>query len=350
VVLTLQVQTSGPQFRDPDTVRAFFVRVREAVREVPGVATVALTSQLPLTGGGDVYGAATKDDSVLTPGADASAYRYAISADYLETMGIALERGRTIDERDRTGGQPVALISASVSRRRFPGRDPIGAQLRLGPPDNWFTVVGVVGNVKQSSLAASSPDAVYVPEAQWRSPDRAMWVVVRTEVDPSTIEKAVAKAIRDVDRNQPIVQVATMEQRIAASMARQRLVMATFDVFAVVALMLATIGIYGVLAGGVAERRREIALRTAIGASRASIMAQVGRQAIGMAAIGMVVGGAVAGAMSRSLVALLFEISPLDRLTYVGVAVVLLVAATASAIVPAWRAGRIAPSVALQSP
>lgn len=349
-VLTLQVQTSGPEFRSPERVRAFFDRVREVARHVPGVTSAALTSQLPLTGDGDIYGAGTKDDSALPPGADPSAYRYAISADYLETMGIALERGRTIDEQDRSGGQPVAMISASVARRRFPGRDPIGQQLRLGPADNWFNVVGVVGNVKQSSLAASSPDAVYVPEAQWRFADRAMWVVMHTTVDPETVETAVRQAIRNVDRNQPIVQVATMEQRVAASMARQRLVMGAFDAFAIVALLLATIGIYGVLAGGVIERTREIAVRTAIGASRADIMGQIGRQAIGMAAIGMAVGGAVAAAMSRGLVALLFEISPLDGVTYIGVTVLLLIAAVVSAIVPAWRAARIAPAVALQSP
>jgi predicted permease len=348
-VLTLQVQTAGREFRSPDTVRALFESVREAVRRVPGVASAALTSQLPLTGDGDIYGAGTKDDSALPPGADPSAYRYAISADYLETMGIALERGRTINEQDRSGGQPVALISASVARRRFPGRDPIGQQLRLGPADNWFTVVGVVSNVKQLSLAASSPDAVYVPEAQWRFVDRAMWVVIRTTVDPATIETAARQAIRGVNPNQPIVQVATMEQRVAASMARQRLVMGAFDTFAAVALLLATIGIYGVLAGGVIERTQEIAVRTAVGASRASIMGQVGRQAIAMAAIGIGGGGAVAGAMSRSLVALLFEISPIDGLTYVGVAVLLLIAATVSAIVPAWRAARIEPALALRS-
>ena len=349
-VLTLQVQTSGPEFSSPDKVRAFFDRAREVVRHVPGVASVALTSQLPLTGDADVYGAGTKDDSALPLGADASAYRYAISADYLETMGIALEHGRTIDEHDRAGGQPVALISSSVARRRFLGRDPIGQPLRLGPADNWFTVVGVVDNVKQSSLAASSPDAVYVPEAQWRFGDRTMWFVIRTTVDPATIEAAVEHAIRGVDPNQPIVQVATMEQRVAASMARQRLVMAAFDAFAAVALLLATIGIYGVLAGGVIERTREIAVRMAVGASRFSIIGQVGRQAIGMATIGMVIGGAVAAAMSRGLVALLFEISPLDGLTYLGVVTLLLIATVVSTTVPAWRAARIAPALALKSP
>ena len=347
-VLTLQVQTSGPEFRSPDTVRVFFDRVREAVRHVPGVASASLTSQLPLTGDADFYGAGTEDDSALPPGADPSAYRYAISANYLETMGIALERGRTIDEQDRRGGQPVALVSASLALRRFPGRDPIGRKLRLGPPDNWFTVVGVVRNVKQSSLAVSSPDAVYVPESQWRSPDRTMWVVVRTVVDPVTVETAVRRAIRDVNPTQAIVQVATMEQRVATSMARQRLVMGVFDVFGLMALLLAAIGIYGVLAGRVIERTPEIALRAAVGASRANIVIHVGRQAIGLAALGMIVGGAIAAVTSRGLVALLFEVSPLDGITYVGVAVLLLAATVVSTIVPAWRATRIQPALALK--
>jgi predicted permease len=349
-VLTLQVQTSGPEFRNPGAVQAFFDSVREAVGRVPGAATVALTSQLPLTGDADVYGVGTRDDSALPRGTDASAYRYAISAGYLEAMGIALERGRTIDDRDRSGGQPVALISASVARRRFPGRDPIGQELRVGPADNWFTVVGVVGNVKQSSLAASSPDAVYVSDAQWRFPDLGRWVVIRTSVDPAAVEAAVRQAIRDVNPNQPVVQVATMEQRVIASMARQRLVMGVFYAFALVALMLAMVGIYGVLAGGVIERTREFAVRTAVGASRLSIVSQVGRQAVAIAAIGTVAGGALAAALSRGLAALLFEVSPLDALTYAGVAVLILLAAVVSAIVPAWRAARVAPAAALQSP
>jgi putative ABC transport system permease protein len=348
-VLTVQVQASDADFREPADIGTFFAQVRDAIRQVPGVASAALTSQLPLTGEADIYGVGTRDDSGLPPGADRSAYRYAISADYLDTMGIALERGRTIVDEDRAGSQPVALISDSVARRRFPGRDPIGQPVRLGPPDNWFTVVGVVGNVKQSSLMAASPDAVYVPEAQWRFADRIRWIVIRTTVDPGTIGSAVRHAIRDVDRNQAIVRVATMEQHVAASIARQRVVMTAFDVFAIVALFLATIGIYGVLAGGVIERTREIGVRVAVGASRTSIIGQVGRQAIGMAALGMVVGGAVAGALSRGLAALLFELSPLDGLTYVGVAVLLVLAAVVSAVVPAWRAARIAPAVALRS-
>jgi predicted permease len=347
-VLTLQVQAGMP-FRDANAVRQFFDRVREAVHAVPGVASAALTSQLPLSGDSDLFGVGTKTGSVLPADADPSAYRYTVSPGYLETMGIALHRGRTLDEGDQAAGQRVALISMSLADHRFPGRDPIGEQIRIGAADAWFTVVGVVGDVKQSSLAAASRDAIYVTQAQWYFADRAVWVLLRTTVDPATIEADVRRAIQSVDANQPIFRVATMEQRVSASMGRQRFVMAAFDAFAAVALLLATIGIYGVLARGVVERTREIALRSAVGASRGRIVRLIGGQAIGVATLGMIVGGGVAVAMSRSLTALLFAVSPLDALTYAGVAALLLIATSAGTIVPAWRAARIAPAVALQS-
>jgi putative ABC transport system permease protein len=347
-VLTLQVQTSGPQFRDGDTVRQYFDRVLSAVEAVPGVASAALSSQLPLSGDSDTYGVGTENDQ-LPPGADPSAYRYAVSPGYLRTLGIALQRGRDLDARDSTGAQRVALISASAAQRRFGRRDPIGQRIRIGPPNPTYTVVGVVDNVKQSSLADASRDAVYVPAAQWQFADSAMWVVVKTAVVGSASEAAVRSAIRAVDRNQPIVRVATMEQRVAASMGRERFAMAAFDAFAAIALLLATIGIYGVLAGGVVERTREIALRSAIGASRAQIIGQVARQALIVVTLGIAIGGSAAVALSRGLTTLLFEVSPIDVLTYLGVAVLLVVAASIGAVVPARRAARIVPATALQS-
>jgi putative ABC transport system permease protein len=209
-------------------------------------------------------------------------------------------------------------------------------------------VVGVVGDVKQSLIGARA-DAVYVPELQWRFAERAMWVVLRTSVDPVSVEPAVRRAIRAIDQDQPILRVATLEQRVATSMARQRFVMLAFDAFAAIALLLAIVGVYGILSGGVVERTREIAVRSAVGATRAGIIGLVVRQAGGIAAAGMTVGFAAAVAGSRALTALLFEISPLDTMTYVAVGAMLLVAIVAGALIPAWRAARVSPSVALQS-
>ena len=178
---------------------------------------------------------------------------------------------------------------------------------------------------------------------------RAMWIVVRAASDPAALQPAIRRAIQGIDRDQPILRVATMEQRVAASAARQRFAMTAFQTFAAVALLLAVVGIYGVLAGSVVDRTREIALRSAIGASRARIMGLILRQAAAVAIVGVLTGAAIAGLTSRGLASLLFEVSPLDGVTYAGVAVLLLIAAGLGAIVPAWRAARIAPGTALQA-
>jgi ABC-type antimicrobial peptide transport system permease subunit len=192
-------------------------------------------------------------------------------------------------------------------------------------------------------------EAVYVADVQSPYAERAMWVVVRAAADAASLEPAVRRAIQAVDRNRPILRVATMEQRVAASAARQRFAMTAFEAFAAIALLLAVIGIYGVLAGDVVDRTREIALRSAIGASRARIMTLVLHQAAGVGIVGVLAGAAVASVTSRALAALLFEVSPLDGLTYASLAVVLLLATGAGALLPAWRAARIAPGPALQA-
>jgi putative ABC transport system permease protein len=348
-VLTLQVQTSGAGFRDSEAIRGFFDRVRAAVQAVPGVTSAALTSQLPLSGDDDVYGVGTRYVTALPPGADAGAFRYAVTSGYLDTIGIALLRGRDIDDHDRAGAQPVAVISTSVARRRFPDRNPIGEQVRLGPEDNWFTVVGIADDVKQSSLTSVSGEGIYVPERQWRFADRVMWVVLRTVGEPAAIVPAVRRAIQAVDPDQPILKVAPMAQRVAAAVGRQRFAMAALDAFAVVALILATLGVYGLLSGRVIQRTREIAVRAAIGANRLEIVDLIARQAAGLTVRGIVLGAAAAMLVNRGLTALLFEVSPLDALTYAAVVAALVLAAAIGAMVPAWRAARIAPAVALRS-
>jgi putative ABC transport system permease protein len=347
-VLALQVQTSGPRFREPDAVRRYFENVRIAALGVPGVSAAALTSQLPLTGNADIYGVLASGEPAAAA-LDRSAYRYGVSATYFGAMGIPLRRGRGIEERDRRGTGAIAVVSESLARHRFPGREAVGERVRIGGRDVWYTVVGVVGDVKQSSLAMSAPDAVYVPEAQGYFIDRSMWIVLRTSGDPKTIAPEVRRTIRTIDPDQPILHVATMEERMAASAGLQRVVMLAFNVFAVVALLLAAIGIYAVLAGGVAERTREFGVRSAVGASRASIIGLVVRHGAGAMAIGTGLGLVVAVVVSRGLTTLLYGVTPLDAITYAGVLALLLIAAVAGGLIPAWRAARIAPALALQA-
>src|SRR5262245_7528269 len=344
-VLTMQVQTSGRRFDDTVTTTRFFTQALEAVRQVPGVTAAAFTSQLPLSTDRDEYGVhfESNPDGYST-------FRYAVSPGYIETMRIPIRRGRAFTNDDRAGAAPVALINELFARRRFADADPIGRRLHVGPTDGPpFTIVGIVGDVKQLSLAMSDPDAVYIPASQWRFGDNVMSLVVRARTDAASLTPAVRDAIWSVDKDQPIVRVATMDDLLAASAAERRFALILFEAFALAALVLAAAGIYGVLAGHVAERTREIGVRSALGATRANILALVLRQGLLLAGLGVVIGIAGAAAASQTIAAMLFAVSPVDPITYLAVVVLLAVVAAVACGVPAWRAARVDPAVTLRS-
>ncbi len=347
-LLTMQVQTSGRRFDLDGTTQRFFQQALEEVRRVPGVISAALTSQLPFSGDFDAYGVNFESDN--DPGKGYSAFRYAVSPGYFETMGIPLLRGRFLDPTDLAGAPGAVLISESLASRKFPGQDPIGQRLRIGAPDGpWYTVAGVVGDVKQVSLALTESDAVYVTIAQWRFPDNALSLVVRARGEAASLAHPIRGAVWSVDRDQPILRVATMDALLTRSAAERRFALMMFASFAMIALVLATAGIYGVLSGSVTERSREIGVRSALGAPRGSIVSMVARQGFTLAAIGGVIGVLGAVAASRVIATLLFEISRLDPVTYLGVTVLLLGVSAIACWVPAWRAARIDPVITLRS-
>ena len=349
-VLTLQVQGAGIPFRDPETAQRFFARVVDAVRQVPGVTTAGATTQLPLTGDDDVWGIRFDSAPAIDPNDSPDAYRYAVSPGYLEAMRIPLRRGRLLDARDDARAPLVAVLSESFARRRLPGIDPIGRRLRIGGNPGWFTVVGVVGDVRQKSLALAPTNAVYIPGAQ-SAPffDRANWLVIRTEGDPGAMTAAVRKAIQSIDKRQPILQVATMEERVSASAAARRFALVLFEAFAVIALVLAMIGTYGLLSASVTQRMREIAVRAALGAGRRRLLALVLRQGMSLTAGGILAGFAIAVLGSRSVEAMLFGVSRLDAVTYVSVGVLLAFTSAVACWLPAWRAARLDPNVVLRA-
>jgi putative ABC transport system permease protein len=357
-LLTMQVQTSGHRFDDDHVTYQFFEEVIDAVRQVPGVTAAALTSQLPLSGDLDEYGAhveATPTQAAATY----SVFRYAVSPGYIEAMRISLRRGRLLDEHDRSGAPSVALISESLARRAFPTASPIGRRLRVGPTDGPpYTIVGVVGDVKQMSLALSESDAVYIvassPVAairtsQWRFADRAMSLVVRARGDVAALAPAIRQAVWSVDKDQPVVRVATMDDLVAASAAERRFALILFEAFALAALVLAAAGIYGVVSGSVAERTREIGVRAALGASRGDILVLITRQGMTLTALGTAIGLLGAMGASQAVATLLFGVSRLDPVTYIGVIALLLVVSTLACSVPAWRAARVDPAITLRA-
>jgi predicted permease len=347
-LLTLQVQIAGPRFRGPEPAHRFFRDALEAIHQVPGVSAAAFTSQLPLTGDSDQYGVHMESGRTLSPNEDPSAFRYAVTPDYFDTMRIPLRRGRTLNAQDVAGAPLAVVINETLARRRLPGVDPIGQRLHIGPNNGpWFTVVGVVGDVNQLSLAVSPADAVYTTPEQWLFADRARWFVIRTPNNAADLTPSIRRAIQSVDSDQPIVRIATMEQRLDDSTAERHFALVLFELFGVVALILAAIGIYGVLSGRVSERTREIGIRSALGASRSSIVAMVLREGMTLVTVGIVAGITGAGAASQILVTLLFGVSRLDTLTYVSVVALLMSVAAIACWLPAWRAARVPASVAL---
>ena len=273
-----------------------------------------------------------------------------MSPGYLETMRIPLRRGRLLDERDRGGAPRVALVSESLAKLALPGVDPIGQLLRIGPNDGEpYTIVGVVGDVRQLSLAVSRSDAVYTTPSQWHWADNVMSLVIRTRDDGDALIPTIRDAIWSIDNDQPIVRVASMKDLLATSAASRRFALTLFEAFGLAALVLAAAGIDGVLAGSVVERSREIGVRAALGASRRDIISLVVGQGLRLTTVGVVVGLAAASVVTQALATMLFGIHRLDPVTYVGVVVLLVVTAALACAVPAWRAARVDPVTTLRA-
>jgi putative ABC transport system permease protein len=350
-VLAMQVQEAGHRF-DADSARAqFFSKALDAVRQVPGVAAAAFTSQLPLSGDFESYGIQFEED---TSSDGDNGFRYAVSPGYFETMRIPLRRGRLLDEHDVPGAPKAVLISESFAKRKFPNQDPLGQRVRIGPdighPERpWGTIVGVVGDVRQASLALNDPNSFYTSSTQWAWVDGVQSLVVRTRGDAAALAPAIRQAIWSVDKDQPIVRVATMDNLLATSEAERRFVLILFEAFGLAALALAATGIYGVLSGSVTERTREIGVRVALGATPRNILALVVRQGLTLTALGVVIGLGGAVLASQALVTLLFGVSHLDPVTYLGVIVLLAGVSVVACWAPAWRAAQVDPAITLRA-
>jgi putative ABC transport system permease protein len=347
-VLTMQVQTVGRRFDDASVTNRYFAEVLDAVRRVPGVASAAFTSQLPLSGDADMYGVHFDPKPVTDRGESRNTFRYGVSPGYFESMRIPLRRGRRLDERDRAGAPLVAVISEAMAKRRLPGVDPIGQRLQIGDGP-LYTVVGVVGDVRQLSLALDESDAVYTTASQWRATDNTMSLVVRARGDAAALTPAVRAAIWSVDKDQPIARVATMDALVAASAASRRFALTLFEAFALAALVLAAAGIYAVLAGTVAERSREIGVRSALGASRRDIIALVAGQGLRLTGLGTGIGLAAAAVATQAIASMLFGVSRVDPVTYGAVIALLVATAAVACVVPAWRAVRVDPVTTLRA-
>ena len=350
-MLTLEINSTGAKYRNDTSVFDYHDRVREAVGALPGVVGVAVANQLPLGGNVDMYGVIDADNVPANPELVPSGDRYAISTAYLRTMRIPILAGRDLSPADEVAGaNKVALVSAALAESMWPNASALGRRIRVGGIDGPVrTIVGVTGNVRHTGLDAKTTMQWYIPERQMFFADNQEVLIVRTATDPAALAGAVRRAIAEIDPTQPIVKIATMDEVVAASTSQRRLALVLFGAFATAALLLAIAGIYGVLAGSVSERTREIGVRSALGATPASLIGLVVGQGGRLAALGIVLGLAGSFALTRYLQSLLFGVAPNDLATLVGVCVLLACVTLAACFVPASRAARVDPSAALRS-
>ena len=349
-VLTMQVQTTGHKFDDSSPMgnrERFFAAALENVRHIPGVDSAAFTSLLPLTDDTQFgqYGALFEKD-----GKSYGVFRYVVTPGYFETMHIALRRGRFLSDGDRANAPHALVMSESLAKEEFGDQNPLGHRLHVGPTSGvpWYTIVGVVADTKQASLGISDSEAVYLtPQQSWFSDD-AMSLIVRSQGNVEALTPEIKKAIWSVDKDQPIVRIATMEHLAAETESVRRFALILFEAFGVVALALAAVGIYGVLSGSVAERTREIGIRLALGAAPTNILKLVIRQGMLLTALGVMIGLGGALAASQAIASQLFGISPLDALTYAGVVILLGTTSFVACWIPARRAMRVDPMVTLR--
>ena len=350
-LLTLEINSSGARYASDTSVFDFHDRVRDAVRTLPGVVSVAVANQIPFGGNVDMYGVMDPDNMLANPELSPSADRYTVSTEYLQTMRIPVIEGRGFTVQDgQDGSNKIALVSTSLARRLWPNESALGRRIHLGERKNpSYTVVGVVGDIHHSGLDEKTTMQWYIPERQFFQSDNQEALIVRTAGDPAALAPAVRSAIAAIDPTQPIVKIATMDELVVASTGQRRLALALFGAFAAAALLLAIAGIYGVLAGTVSERTREIGVRSALGATPGSLIALIVGQGGRLAALGIGLGLAGSFALTRYLQSLLFGVAPNDLPTLAAVCVLLAGVTVAACFVPATRAARVDPSIALRS-
>ena len=347
--LTLMLTANVEHIRDPATAAPAFERILDRLAAEPGIEAVGgANARAPVSlqrGTAFAIG-----DEPLVAGEGRFAAFVACSPDYFRALGTAVVRGRVLARSDGAGAPLVAVVNRSLAARLWPGQDPIGRTLRLVNPQQSpapRTIVGVVDDVKYQGLDADSPDTIYTPYAQ--TPFPWMYVVARTRAEPATLAAAVKRAVADVDPAQSVMQVRPMREVVAESLAQPRFQLGLVGLFAALAVILAFVGLYGVIAYLVAQRTQEIGIRVALGAQRGDVLRLVVGRGLVLTAIGVGVGLGAAAATTRLLRAMLFQISPTDPLVFIVVPIAFVAVALIASWLPARRAASVDPMIALRA-
>jgi putative ABC transport system permease protein len=346
-VLTMQIALTGSAYRDRAECRRFFERLIPTLEQIPGVEAAGTTNWLPLRPGKNtvgiwldtqpVHSEETKirlDNRVVTPG-------------YFRAMGVPRLSGRLFQATDRVDSPPVVIVNDAFARELFPGGNAVGQRVTMDLGTPWVAeIVGITGNFRESSLAEEPKREIFTPYAQTTILGQSL--VVRTTGDPAGYANAVRASVASIDKDVPVYDARTMQAQVDESLAQPRLRGVLLSVFSITALILASLGIYGVIACTVAERRQEIGIRMALGAGQSQVRRMVVNEGLKLTAIGLVVGLAGAAATTRLLVGLLFGVTPGDPITFLGTAAIFVLVAAAASYLPARRATRVDPLTVLR--
>ncbi len=352
--ITMRLALPAATYDTPEKVVNFYTRLLEETRATAGVEHVGYLRVLPLAAPIGDWGLMV-EGYLPAAGVGAPGDWQVASDGALDAMGLRLIAGRDLATADTIGGQDVALINEAMANKYWDGRNPIGGRFRMGnnPQRPWITVVGVVGNVRHNGVTAEIKPKFYRPFGQFHqstgNPARNLTLIARTTGDPGALATPLRSHVRTLDPQVPVAAIRTMDEVVNTSIATPRLTGSVLVLFAALALLLAGIGIYGVLSFVVNQRRQELGIRLAIGAARGHVLRLVLRGGLGLTSIGIVVGLAVAAVATPLLTPLLHNVTPYDPWTFIAVPLVLLAISAVAAIVPAWRASRVDPLTALRS-
>ena len=350
-LLTMKVDLSDVKYPDRERRVAFFDEVMRRVRALPGVQLAAVASNLPLTYNGDSMIISVEGVPDPPPDQQPDVIYRAIGPGYFSTMGISMVRGRDFTDQDNGDSKDVVIISEKTAQQFWPGQDPIGKRLKPGLSTSsspWREVIGIVKDVRQNDFVASPKRQMYFTYRQLKkTPPNAL--VVRTTIEPMSLAVPVRNAIWSVDKDQTVADIDTMDHIVAEAVARQRFSMLLLGLFAGLALLLASIGIYGVMSYSVTQRTREIGIRIALGARRTDVLQMTVMQGLKLVGAGMLIGLLAAFLVTRVLATLLYGITATDPTTFAGISVVLLAVAILASYIPALRATKVDPITALRA-
>jgi putative ABC transport system permease protein len=345
-VLTASIDLPASKYPKPEQQAAFYLQLFERLEAMPGVSSAGLTSLLPLTGGNQGMPMVIEGRPVSSPADAPVLYFRNVNEKYFQAMQIPLRKGRLFHSQDKPGAPRVVIVNETLARRFWPNQDPIGKRIGSGAPQDWMTVIGVVGDVRHMTLAQEPDAEVFFPFAQNPRPD--MKLVVRTSSGPLRFAPVLRQAVREVDRDQPVSRLASMEQIFSGSVSTKRFSATLLGIFAVLALVLAVVGIHGVISYAVTLRQHEIGVRMALGARGGDVLWMVIGQGTFLALIGVIIGLAAALPLTRVIGSLLYGVKAADPPIFAGVALLLIAVSALASYIPARRAAKVDPVVALR--